>query len=96
MATIIGYHLVQVGPELLAHTPVAFCNIVPHGNMADDCRNLILMCGCRQALWQPYALIEKSIGLRSGLLSGLAELEAIVGQTLAGLLRHMFWGAILL
>jgi len=96
MATIIGYHLAKAGPELLAHTPVAFSNIMPHADMADDCRDLMLMCGCRQALWQPYAHIEKSKGLRSGLLSGLTELEAIVGQTLAGLLRHMFWGAILL
>ena len=87
MATIIGYHLVQVGPELLAHTPVAFSNIVPH---ADYCWDLMLMCGCRQALWQPYAHIEKSKGLRSRLLSGLTELEAIVGQTLVGLLRLMF------
>ena len=103
MATIIAYHLVQAGPELLAHPPVAFSNIVPHASnivphsdLADDCRNLMLMCGCWKALWQPYAHTEKSKGLRTGLLSDLTELEAIVGQTLAGLLRHVFWGNILL
>ncbi len=63
-------------------------NNVDHIDLVDACRGFMFACGCWQGFQAAYVLIEKSKGLRSGVLGH----QILYRQNLMRLLDNHFWG----